>query len=145
MQELIMCDFSLQHVASRPAKVGDKLVTTNFGTGTHGFAPEGQKQPMVPQDLVAVCLLPGTELAFDHGIGSRGYIFPKERKTTVARFTQVKKDIPHVHHDALELPDGEIVMLTILLEGQTATVLQLPAAPKTVEEAEAQRRVEVVG
>ena len=25
-----MCDYSLEHLASRPAKVGDKLVTTTF-------------------------------------------------------------------------------------------------------------------
>src|SRR5215831_18686720 len=33
-----MCDFSLHHVKSRPAKVGDKLTTRNFNTGTRGFA-----------------------------------------------------------------------------------------------------------
>jgi hypothetical protein len=31
-------------------------------------------------------------------------------------------------HDALEFPDGQIVLLTFLSEGQQATVLQLPAA-----------------
>jgi hypothetical protein len=30
-------------------------------------------------------------------------------------------------HDALEFPDGEMVLLTYLMEGQQATVLQLPA------------------
>jgi hypothetical protein len=54
-----MCDYSLHHVASRPAKVGDKLVTTDFlKTITRGFAAVGEPD-------VAVCLLPGTELAFD--------------------------------------------------------------------------------
>ena len=38
-----------------------------------------------------------------------------------------------VHHDALEFPDGQIVLLTFLKEGQQATVLQLPAAPKEQE------------
>jgi hypothetical protein len=53
-----MCDYSLQSVRTRPAKVGEKLVTHNFGTGTRGFA--------APEDCsVAVCLLPGTELAFE--------------------------------------------------------------------------------
>jgi hypothetical protein len=28
-----MCDYSLQYVASRPAKVGDKLVSTKFSNG----------------------------------------------------------------------------------------------------------------
>ena len=52
-----MCDFSLHNVKSRPAKVGDKLTTHNFITGTCGFA--------APEDpTTAVCILPGTELAF---------------------------------------------------------------------------------
>ena len=52
-----MCDYSLQNVASRPAKVGDRLTTRDFGTGTHGFAAS-------EDDRVAVCVLPGTELTF---------------------------------------------------------------------------------
>ena len=52
-----MCDFSLQSVRSRPAKVSDKLVTRDFGTGTRGFS--------AAEDLgLAVCVMPGTELAF---------------------------------------------------------------------------------
>ena len=49
------------------------------------------------------------------------------------------------HHDALEFPDGEIVLLTLLCEGQQATVLQLPAEPRTVVESEAERRGPYVG
>jgi hypothetical protein len=48
------------------------------------------------------------------------------------------------HHDALEFPDGQIVLLTRLREDQQATVLQLPATPRTAEEVEEQRRVSVV-
>jgi hypothetical protein len=48
---------------------------------------------------------------------------------TVARFRQINLDNPHTHHDALEFPDGEIVLLTHLLQGQHATVLQLPVCP----------------
>jgi hypothetical protein len=52
-----MCDFSLEFVASRPARVGDKLVSTRFDNSfTRGFAAIGEPE-------VAVCLLPGTELA----------------------------------------------------------------------------------
>ena len=140
-----MCDFSLQQVASRPAKVGDKLVTTNFGTGTNGFAEAPQKNP---DNLVAVCVLPGTELAFDDVIETRGpfWLAPKKMRTTkVARFVQIDKHILHAHHDAMELPDGEIVKLTLMVEGQTATVLQLPAEPKNETEAEAQKRVAFAG
>jgi hypothetical protein len=52
-----MCDFSLYSVRSRPAQVGDKLITHDFGTGTRGFAA-------VDDFNLAVCLMPGTELAF---------------------------------------------------------------------------------
>ena len=52
-----MCDYSLEHVKSRPAKVGEKLTTRDFGWATRGFAaPEDEN--------VAVCVLPGTELSF---------------------------------------------------------------------------------
>jgi len=46
-----MCDFSLQSVRSRPAKVGDKLVSRDFGTGTRGFADVGDRDPRVPYRL----------------------------------------------------------------------------------------------
>ena len=49
-----------------------------------------------------------------------------------------------MHHDALEFPDGEIVLLTFLCQGQQATVLQLPAEPKTATETEVQQRVAYV-
>jgi hypothetical protein len=62
-----------------------------------------------------------------------------------AIFRQVNKNKPMTHHDALEFPDGRIVLLTRLSEGQEATVLQLPAQPKTVAEADAQKRVANVG
>jgi hypothetical protein len=52
-----MCDYSLQSIRSRPAKVGDRLVTRDFGTGTRGFAAVDDLE-------TAICLLPGTELAF---------------------------------------------------------------------------------
>ena len=93
-----MCDYSLHHVASRSAKVGDKLVSTNFiGTITRGFAEVGAPN-------VAVCLLPGTEIAFDREVAY--YDLPGlptvKLAQNVARFRQVEKDKPHVHHDALE-------------------------------------------
>ena len=62
----------------------------------------------------------------------------------VGSLPSINKGIKHVHHDALEFPDGE-VMLTCLGCNQHATVLQLPAAPKTVEEAKEQERVAWAG
>jgi hypothetical protein len=134
-----MCDYSLHSVRSRPAKVGDKLTTRDFGTGTRGFAA-------AENAAVAVCVLPGTELAFsdavtiaDHRfiVGWRSEILPH----VTAIFRQVNKNETSTHHDALEFPDGRIVLLTKLMAGQQATVLQLPAPPTTAVEADAQKRI----
>jgi hypothetical protein len=137
-----MCDFSLQSVRSRPAKVGDKLVTRDFGTGTRGFAAAGDLE-------LAVCVMPGTELAFTGEVaclptGLLGWR-TKIINHQMAIFRQVNKDKLAAHHDALEFPDGRIVLLTLLCEGQAATVLQLPAQPSTAAEANAQKRVTYVG
>ena len=134
-----MCDYSLHLVASRPAKVGDKLVTTKFNNSlTRGFAAVGEPH-------VAVCLLAGTEVAFEREVECE-HVFKVFRSqkligAKVARFRQIKMEEPNAHHDALEFPDGQIVLLTRLSEGQHATVLQLPAQPKTPAEADAQTRV----
>jgi hypothetical protein len=137
-----MCDYSLHSVASRPAKVGDKLITTDFATSiTHGFAAIGEPE-------VAVCLLPGTELAFEDDVQYHRALslFGKVRVNhKVARFRQVNMNDPYAHHDALEFPNGEIVKVTRLIAGQVATVLQLPAQPSTAAEANAQKRVTYVG
>jgi hypothetical protein len=137
-----MCDYSLQGVASRPAAVGDKLTTRNFGTGTRGFSS--------PEDRnMAVCVLPGTEIAFAGEIAIESPRFfgqsVKSLKHMTAIFRQIDKETPHVHHDALEFPDGQIVLLTALREGQEATVLQLPARPTTSREHEEQRRAAYTG
>ena len=123
-----MCDYSLHHVASRPARVGDKLVSTNFmNSGTRGFAA-------VAEPNVAVCLLPGTELAFEDNLECQAAfgIGFKRLQHKVARFRQVDVHQPSVHHDALELPDGQIVKVAKLRPGQHATVLQMPVSPHAI-------------
>src|SRR6266545_4274528 len=124
-----MCDYSLQFVESRRAKVGDRLVSTKFNNSiTRGFSAVGEPK-------VAVCLLPGTEMAFEKDVEYD--LFP-DRKVgeRMARFRQVNTDRPDTHHDALEFPNGEIVLVTRLYEGQHATVLQLPACPRDANEVE---------
>jgi hypothetical protein len=133
-KEYPMCDYSLQQIRSRPAAIGEKLITHNFGTGTSGFCPADDQN-------TAVCLLPGTELAFERPIQAS---VPADKHMT-AIFRQVNKTVPYTHHDALELPGGQIVMLTLLSGGQVATVLQLPAQPQTPAEMQAQARVSFVG
>ena len=137
-----MCDYSLQNVRSRPVKVGDKLTTRDFGTGTRGFAA-------AVDAAVAVCVLPGTELAFSDTVRVSNYRFIAGWKVetlayATAIFRQVNRDETSRHHDALEFPDGRIVLLTKLVAGQEATVLQLPAQPTTAAEADAQKRIAYV-
>ena len=136
-----MCDYSLHHVATRPAQIEDKLVTTKFRNSiTRGFAAVGDPN-------VAVCLLPGTEIAFDENVEcepSFGFGIPPNKKIEqrLARFRQINKNNAVAHHDALEFPDGQVVLLTRLCVGQRATVLQLPAAARPeVRENHATREV----
>jgi hypothetical protein len=138
-----MCDYSLHHVMSRPAKVGDKLVTTQFNNSiTRGFAAVGEPN-------AAVCLLPGTEVAFEKQIEfERGFAASWIRGKVmdkVARFRQVNPEKPNVHHDALEFPNGETVLVTRLYEGQHATVLQLPVLPRSENAAEQPRQAAAAG
>ncbi len=132
-----MCDYSLHNIASRPAEVGDQLVTTDFAKSiTRGFSTIGEPD-------VAVCLLPGTELAFENDVEYNRSLSPFGKARVdqrVARFRQINIDNPHTHHDALEFPDGQIVLVTRLVAGQMATVLQLPAQPKKAVEATSQKR-----
>ena len=133
-----MCDYSLHLVASRAAKVGDELVTTKFNNSiTRGFAAIGEPN-------LAVCLLPGTEVAFEKEVSFDRVvgIFPRRKLAEkVARFRQINEGQFSAHHDALEFPDGETVLLTRLCEGQHATVLQLPAVTRMVRKVEEQRKV----
>ena len=139
-----MCDFSLQSIKSRPAKIGDKLDTKSFGTGTTGFRDIDDRD-------VAVCLLPGTEIAFERPVRLHPWALEVTKDEfnkaahKVAIFRQFHKDIPFRHHDYLEFPGGEARPSTLLDVGQRATVLQLPATPKTDAEREEQRRAEFVG
>ena len=71
-----------------------------------------------------MCLLPGTELAFDEPIRS----IDVNHNTNVAKFIQVDIDNPYTHHDAIELVSGAIVKVHNLIEGQICNVLQLPAS-----------------
>ena len=127
-----MCDYSLEHVASRPAAVADRLIVTSFPrTITRGFAGTGDLN-------TAVCLRPGTEIAFERAVQ---YEHPVTYAAltapgTVARFRQIDTHVPHVHHDALEFADGTVVKLARLTPGQRATVLQLPSVPLNVAPAQ---------
>src|SRR5262249_25383236 len=89
----VRSDYSLHHIKPRPAEVGDKLTTTNFNTGTRGFA--------APEDsTTAVCILPGTELAFSEEVKCIPFRLSWKAKTinfSTAIFRQINKDVPRVH------------------------------------------------
>jgi hypothetical protein len=123
-----MCDYSLHAVASRPARVGETVVTTTFrGTATRGFASESDPN-------VAVCMLPGTELAFADDVRyDNRWIWTKTIGARVGKFNQIDPDVPYRHHDAVEFADGNYVLVTQLCEGQRVTVLQLPFTQSSVE------------
>lgn len=115
-----MCDYSLHAVASRPAKIGESLVSTSFcGTSTRGFAAKGDP-------AVGVCLLPGTELGFEQDVRyNRNWLLTKSAGFRVGQFCGIEPKAPMQRHDALLFPDGSIVLVNLLSEGQHARVLQL--------------------
>src|SRR5437868_693682 len=103
-----MCGYSLHAVATRPAEVGETIVTTNFrGTSTRGFASAADPS-------VAVCLLPGTELAFADDVRyDNRWIWTRTINSRVGKFGKIDPHVPDRHHDAIELPSpavaGEMV------------------------------------
>ena len=115
-----MCDYSLLHVQSRAAQVGDRLISTSFqNTISRGFAAAGDLN-------TAVCLLPGTEIAFDKEVKYGGFLFSSSTGQKTAVFRQINQHEPATYHDALEFADGQMILLSWLRPGQHATVLQLP-------------------
>lgn len=126
-----MCDYSLHNVAARPAEIGDKLITATFRNSiTRGFSAVGEPE-------MAVCLQPGTEVAFENEVEHRSLLvrvlfgwWSGKVNGRLARFRQLNLDNRATHHDALEFADGKVVLLTNLHPGQRATVLQLPVKPQ---------------
>ena len=117
-----MCDYSMHAIASRPAKVDEMLVSTDFrGSCTRGFASAEETE-------VAVCLLPGTELVFEQNVRHRGRWFSKKVPFSVALFCKLNAENPLRHHDALAFPDGTTLLVNSLVRGQRARVLQLPVS-----------------
>ena len=123
-----MCDYSLHALATRPAKVGETLISTTFrGTSTRGFASESEP-------AVAICLLPGTELAFEQNVKyDNRWIWTRTSGFSVGKFNTIDPHLRERHHDAIEFPDGSYVLVTQLCTGQRATVLQLPMVHPVVE------------
>jgi hypothetical protein len=119
-----MCDYSLHAVATRPAEVAETLVSTKFrGSVTRGFA-----SPNDPQ--VAVCLRPGTEIAFEKDAQTGGMVLRKNIGDRLARFRQIDTEKSLHHHDALEFSNGTSVLVTDLVPGQKKAS-GVPTCPPT--------------
>lgn len=123
-----MCDYSRRFPCSQVARIGDKLITTRIGA-TCGFAAADDHR-------IGICLKPGTELAFDRPVEILtlfGRWFSRwlnqDKQRCVALFRQ--KTVRGHRYDLLEFPDGPLERMAWLYEGQTATVLQLPAPAPT--------------
>jgi hypothetical protein len=106
-----MCDYSLHNVATRSAVVRDKFLTTKFqNTITRSLSAVGEQH-------VAVGLLPGAEIAFEKNVECEpsfgiGILPSKKIGQRLARFRQINMDHAVVHRDALEFPDGQVVLPT---------------------------------
>src|SRR6478609_6669535 len=130
-----MCDYSLHALATRPAKAGETLISTTFrGTSTRGFASESEP-------AVAVCMMPGTELAFEQNVKyDNRWIWTRTTGFRVGKFNAIDPHVRERHHDAIEFPDGSYVLVTQLCEGQRVTVLQLPVVHPVHEHATTETR-----
>lgn len=119
-----MCEFSNTALKTRKAAQGDQLVVASVNEGCVGFADAAQCD-------TSVCLTHGTELAFDQSVkfyNDAGI----ETDSTQCTATFVEVDPEHKQHvfsDALIIVgQPEPVYLVSLIEGQSAKVIQLPAA-----------------
>ena len=114
-----MRDDSLEHLASRPAKVGDKLVTTNSADRLR--APSAQSAS--PRSPFVFSLGQSLHLSARSKPHRDFRLRPRKLGAKLARFRRVNEACRTMHHDALELPSGQVVLLTSLCEAQHATVI----------------------
>jgi hypothetical protein len=132
--EFVMCDFSLHAAAQKPAEKGHKMKTARLaytGGSSGGFFDADDPS-------VAVCLQPGTEVAFDKPPllrrGFRAFVPSIIRRglgeglPQMATFRKVDLSKTHTHHDALEFVGGRVVKIDDLKTGLSARVVSLPVS-----------------
>lgn len=107
-----MCDYSLEHYASRPAQAGEDLSVTRMGSGCVGLKVAGET------DCVA-CVTEGTILRAQ--IPSLDFGFSIED----VMVTKVHPGVMHTYHDAVRTETGDIVTFQHLRIGTTARVLMV--------------------
>ena len=126
-----MCDYSLMAIHNRLAVEGDELVAHRFRSGSIGlvswldFTNWRIQRPVrmwhrfrdyfssQTEPAPVVCVPPGARLRL-HGLPA----------CETATFTQISPESDR-HRDALQLDNGDTLLLQLLPEGQRVTVLQL--------------------
>ena len=120
-----MCDYSNEEQASRPAKIGDQLVTAGIGE----FDCVGMVSLDEPD--VAVCLLPGSRLKITGGVSVA--LQKKLQISPTDHVTFEKRDVPagqSDYSDSLHFDShvsGELILLQDLPTGVGFEVLSVPA------------------
>jgi len=125
-RSLTMLDYRPSQCEVRCCEVGDKLTARgNFGTGTAGICR--------PEDATTAVCVRGNELAFTGRSHARRRIprLGRDRMTyQTAIFRQVNKDQIRGCIRRARISGWADRPLTELVEGQEATVMQLPAQPR---------------
>ena len=113
LEEAIICDYSLEGFRSRPAREGEKYVTTRFPSGSIGLTS--------PDDCsTAVCVPYDTKLRLE-GIPEevqRSFSVGREEDVT---FVQLERGL---HHDGVQFRTGAEIPLYVLQQGVTATITE---------------------
>jgi hypothetical protein len=140
-----MCDYSLMNVPNRLAREGEELVTHRFTTGSIGLASHLDLQANIDQPVPlkwtlwssirvflnppavkpvpAICIPPGASLILrdiSEQLQREANVGPAEEVT----FTQVS-EASHAYRDAVRFPNGRVILLQQLNEGQRVRVLAL--------------------
>lgn len=108
-----MCDYSLEMYASRPAREGERYVTTRFPSGSIGLTAPGDTG-------CAICLQYDTPLVLENVPAHLRGAEEADRVNVV--FARVEGG---AYHDAVAFPDGRTVSLQQLGVGVGVAVTAL--------------------
>lgn len=125
-----MCDYSLEHYQSRPARIGETYETTRFTSGSIGFIEPGVA-------TVAVCMACDTKLALSRipaHLQSRLAV----SETATATFTRLDSGL---YRDGVRFDSGASVSLQELGIGVRAQIVDTLVAPLPGHEAPSKAEV----
>lgn len=129
-----MCDYSLEMYRSRPARVGEQYVTTQFASGSVGLTAPGDCH-------TAVCLMADTKLKLEHIpervqrtfclTASEEAVFVRmERSGFFGHF----RGETGSHRDAIRFGNGAEVLLQRLGAGIKVSIIDALEVPLPMEQ-----------